>query len=528
MTNSIGELENARAILVIGSNTAEQHPIIAGRILNAVRSGASLVIYDPRRLPLSPYAEMHLAHRPGTDAACLNAMMKVIIDEKLYRSDFIRERTEGYEELEESLRGCTPEWASAISGVPADDIARSARIFAGAPDAAIVYCMGITQHVSGTDNVRALANLCMLTGNVGRPSTGLNPLRGQNNVQGACDTGCLPDVLPGYQKVADQGCREKFEMAWGSIPAPEPGLTLMEMMEAARRGEIEFMYIMGENPVLSDPNSSHAREALDRVGFLVVQDIMDTGTTRLADAVLPAACWAEKDGTFTSTERRVQRVRKAVDPPGDALADGRLICMVARELGARGFEYDSMSEVFDEMAGLTPSYGGISWERLGSEGIQWPCPEPGHPGTPLLHRGAFARGKGKFHPVEYRPPAEEPDTDYPFILMTGRLAFHYHTGTMSRSSPTLERELDRAHLEINPADAKGLGVEDGLPVRVKSRRGEITLPVRVTAGIQEGCVFAPFHFAESPVNELTSDFLDPESRIPELKVCAVRLEVPDS
>jgi formate dehydrogenase alpha subunit len=524
MTNSINELAGADVILITGSNTTEQHPIIAGKIMDAVRGGARLIIFDPRIIQLTPYAEMHLAHKPGTDVAYINAMMNVIIDEGLFDREFVEARTEGFSELVKSLDRCTPEWASEVTGIPAGEIAAAAHLFASAPKASIVYCMGITQHVSGTDNVKALANLAMLTGNVGRPSTGVNPLRGQNNVQGACDMGGLPNVYPGYQRVDDGPAAEKFEKAWGRPLSRKPGLTLMEMMDAAARGDMKFMYILGENPVLSDPNSSHVREALEKVEFLAVQDIMSTETTAYADVVLAGACWAEKDGTFTNTERRVQRVRKAAEPPGDAAADWDLVCRIARAAGARGFDFSSPEEVFNEAASLTPSYAGISYDRLGTAGLQWPCRTPEDEGTAFLHEGEFASGKGSFQVVEHRPPAEPTDGEFPVALMTGRLAFHYHTGTMTRSSPTLDREVSKAYVELNPSDAGAIGVRSGDRVRVSSRRGEIVLDADVTDRVKPGEVFIPFHFAEAPVNVLTNDAVDPVSRIPELKLCAVRLE----
>ena len=524
MTNSIGELAEAECILITGSNTTEQHPIIAGKILEALKKGAKLIIFDPRRIQLTPYADMHLSQKPGTDVAYLNAMMKVMIDEGLYDREFVEGRADGFDELKASLCDCTPGWASDITGIPADDIVKAARMFAGASSASIVYCMGITQHASGTDNVKALANLAMLTGNVGFPSTGVNPLRGQNNVQGACDMGGLPDVYPGYQKVEDETAAGKFEQAWGRALTRKPGLTLMEMMDAAARGEIRFMFILGENPLVSDPNINHVREALGALDFLVVQDIMKTETTALADVVLPGACWAEKDGTFTNTERRVQRVRKAVEPPGEALADWEIICRIARAMDAGGFDFGSAVEIFAEIASLTPQYAGITSERLGTSGLQWPCTSVDDPGTVFLHKDRFTRGKGQFQVTGYRPPAELPDAEYPLVLMTGRLAFHYHTGTMTRTSPTLDREVSKAFIEINPTDASAHGITSGGPVKVSSRRGEITVEALVTDRVKPGEVFIPFHFAESAANMLTNDALDPVSRIPELKVCAVRVE----
>jgi formate dehydrogenase alpha subunit len=524
MTNSVGELAEADCIMISGSNTTEQHPIIAGRILEAVRRGCDLLVFDPRRLQLTPYSTMHLAHKPGTDVAYLNAMMKVILDEDLYDREFVERRTEGFEGLRRAVAECTPEWASGVTGIPAGDITAAARVFASAPSAAIVYCMGITQHVSGTDNVKSLANLAMLTGNVGRPSTGVNPLRGQNNVQGACDMGALPDVYPGYRKVDDEATAAAFENAWGVELSRRPGLNLSGMIEKAAAGELKFLYIMGENPLVSDPNSSHVRRALENVDFLVVQDVMRTETTGIADVVLPGSCWAEKEGTFTNTERRVQRVRKAVDPPGDALPDWEIICRLARKAGASGFEFGSAEQIFEEIASLTPSYAGMSYVRLGAAGLQWPCQTEDHPGTVFLHEGEFACGRGRFQAVSYREPDELPDERYPMLLMTGRLAFHYHTGTMTRSSPSLDREVRRAYIEVNPEDAERLGVASGEKVKVSSRRGELEIEALVTERVKPGEVFIPFHFAETPANLLTNDAVDPLAGIPELKVCAVRLE----
>lgn len=524
MTNSVGELAEAELILLCGSNTTEQHPIVAGKILDAVRKGAQLIIFDPRLLQLSPFAAMHLRQKPGTDVAYLNAMMKLIIDEGLPDRAFVESKTDGFEEFERSLEGCTTEWASEITGIPASDIEAAARAYASADSASIVYCMGITQHTCGTDNVKALANLAMLTGNVGRPSTGVNPLRGQNNVQGACDLGGLPNVYPGYQKVDDEEAARKFEAAWGVDLPREPGLSINRMIESAAEGGIGFMLVMGENPLVSDPNCAHVAEALKKVGFLVVQDIMETETTAVADLVLPGACWAEKDGTFTNTERRVQRLRRGIEPPDEARADWKILCEVARAMGADGFDFGSPEEVFDEVASLTPTYGGMSYERLGTTGLQWPCRTSDDPGTVFLHEGEFAGGTGHFQVIEYRRPAEVPDEEFPFALMTGRLAYHFHTGTLTRSSPSLDREVRKAYLEVNPSDARELGISSGELVKVRSRRGELLVEAMLTERVNPGEVFMPFHFAEAPANLLTNDALDPDSGIPEFKVCAVGLE----
>ncbi|HDH99809.1 MAG: formate dehydrogenase subunit alpha [Candidatus Latescibacterota bacterium] len=523
MTNSISEIEDSDCILVTGSNTTEQHPLVAARVLRALKKGARLIVVDPRRIQLSKLATLHLRQRPGTDVAWLNGMMYVILDEGLEKRDFIEERTEGFEELEKVVSHYSPGEVERITGIPARDLVEAARLYGRAERASIIYSMGITQHTTGVDNVRSCANLAMLTGNVGRYATGVNPLRGQNNVQGACDVGALPDVLSGYQKVSDPEVRDKFERAWGVKLPQDPGLTVVEMIESALRGEVRAMYIMGENPMLSDPDVGQVERGLGNLEFLVVQDIFLSETARLADVVLPAASFAEKDGTFTNTERRVMRIRKALDPPGRAKADWEILCDLARKLGA-DWDYGSPSEIFDEIASLTPIYHGISYRRLEGWGIQWPCPSEDHPGTPYLHKGKFARGKGKFIPARYRPPDELPSEEYPFVLTTGRVYFHWHTGTMTRRISVLDREVPRAFVEVNPEDAGRLGIRDGARVKVSSRRGEVEVEAKVTDVVPEGVVFMPFHFLEAAANRLTNPALDPEAMIPEYKVCAVRIE----
>ena len=525
MTNSIDDLEKASCILVIGSNTTEGHPIIGLRIKRAVmRNGCKLIVAEPRHIRLCYYADQWIRQRPGTDVALLNGMMHVIISEGLADEEFIRERTEGFEEFRKVLEEYTPERAAEICGVEAEEIRRAARAFATAEAAAIVYAMGITQHTTGVDNVLSLANLAMLTGNLGKEGTGVNPLRGQNNVQGACDMGALPNVFTGYQPVSDPQVREKFERAWGVEHLPgNPGLTLMEMMDAAHRGDIKVLYIMGENPVISDPDISHLREALEKVDFLVVQDIFLTETASFADLVLPATSFAEKEGTFTNTDRRVQRVRKALEPPGEAREDSWIIAQVASRLG-----YDmgdvSAARVMEEIASLTPSYAGISYQRLDERGeLRWPCPTPDHPGTPILHMDKFTRGRGLFSAVEYKPPAEEPDGEYPLVLTTGRLLTHYHTGSMTRRVKPLDELVHENQVWINPDDAEGLGVVSGEEVAVQSRRGAIRVRARVTEKVPMGVIFIPFHFGESPANALTNPALDPIAKIPEYKVAAVRI-----
>lgn len=524
MTNSISCFDQTDLILVIGSNTTEQHPLIGSRILNAVRKGAILIVADNRRIRLSRHARLHLRHKNGSDVALLNGIMQVIIAEGLADRDFISARTENYASLAESVADWTPERAAAATDLEADQIVEAARLFAGAKRAMIVYSMGITQHSHGVDNVRCIAALAMLTGNIGRPGTGVNPLRGQNNVQGGCDMGALPDLYSGYQKVSDPLVRKKFALAWGvpTLPAT-PGLPLTRAMEAASEGLLHGMFIMGENPMLSDPDQANARKVLQNLELMVVQDIFLTETALLADIVLPAACYAEKEGTFTSTERRVQRLQKAVEPPGEASADWEIICAIAERAGYQGMRYGGPTEIMDEISELTPIYCGIAYDRLNRHGLQWPCPERDHPGTPIMHQERFTSGRGHFSPVTHRLPAELPDDLYPFVLTTGRTYFHWHTGSMTRRTHLLDREEPRSFIELHPDDAARLGVRNRDEMLVSSRRGEVRTEARVTNMVIPGVVFMPFHFAEGAANALTNSVLDPESFIPEFKVCAVRL-----
>jgi len=521
MTNSQEDIEESDIIFVIGSNTSEQHPLVARRMIKAMMKGARLIVADPREIPLTAHADLHLCQRPGTDVALLNAMMHVIIQEGLHDEAFIESRTEGFDAFKETIMKYNPEMAEEITGVPAEKIREAARLYGSAGNAAIFFSMGITQHTTGVDNVVSTANLAMLTGNIGRPGTGVNPLRGQNNVQGACDMGGLPDYLPGYARVSDEESRARFERGWGVELPPEPGLTLVEMINACGE-DIRAMFIMGENPLMSDPDLNHVREQLEKLDFLVVSEIFMSETAEMADVVLPAASFAERDGTFTATDRRVQRIRKAIDPIGESLPDWMIISRISEGLGYP-MTYESPSDIMDEIADLSTIYGGIRYSRLDGEGLRWPCTGPGHPGTEILHRDRFSRGLGLFQSVEYAAPAEEPDEDYPYILTTGRLLFHWHTGTMTRRSGTLTDQINEAQMEINPKDAESLGIESEDMVRVSSRRGSITLQARVTQGIKEGVVFIPFHFAEAAANKLTNSALDPQAKIPELKVCAVNI-----
>ncbi len=524
MTNSIDEIRDARVIMVIGSNTTEQHPMIGMHMLEAKDRGATIIVADPRRTQIAKFSHLHLRHKSGTDVALLNAMMNVIITEGLVDVSFIRQRTENFDDFEKRVLTYTPEVAERITSVPADDIRKAARLYASEKRSMLFYSMGITQHITGVDNVRSCANLAMLTAHIGQPMTGLNPLRGQNNVQGACDVGALPDVFSGYQKVADPVARKKFELAW-SRPLPDTrGLTLTEMVDAIHEGKIKALYIMGENPVISDPDSTHVREAFAKLEFLAIQDIFLSDTAEYAHVVLPAATFAEKDGTYTNTERRVQKIRKAVQPAGESRPDYEIICSLSRLMGYP-MDYRASHEIMEEIAILTPSYGGILHHRLDANfGLQWPCLGMDHPGTPYLHRKKFTRGMGAFIPVEFIPPSEPTDSSYPFILTTGRSYFHYHTGTMCRRTITLEREEPECMVEINPADAARLEVRQNDPVRVSSRRGSIEVKARVTETVPEGIVFIPFHFREAAANLLTINAVDPNAKIPEFKVCAVALE----
>jgi len=524
MTNSIEELEYADCILVTGSNTTETHPVIAGLIKRAVRyHDAKLIVVDPRRIDLVKHATSWLRQKNGTDVAWINGMMNVILHDGLHDKAFIEERTENFDKFKKAIEGYTPEKVAEISGIPAEDLIEAARIYGQAKVASIVYAMGITQHTTGTDNVLSLANLAMSTGNIGKPSSGVNPLRGQNNVQGACDLGALPNVYSGYQKVAEPATREKFKKAWGVALPAESGLTVVEMMHAAAEGRLKAMVIMGENPMISDPNLNHVEQALKSLDFLVVQDIFLTETAQLADVVLPAASFAETQGTFTNTERRVLLVNKAIEPPGQARPDWQIVCDLATRMGYP-MSYPSPAEIMDEIASVTPIYGGIHHHRLKSEGLQWPCPDDDHLGTKFLHQGKFSRGLGRFHPVDYIPPAELPDEQYPFILSTGRILYHYHTGSMSRRSEQLNAYVNEGYVEIHPNDVARLDLSDGETVRVSTRRGEIETKVMATQRVAEGSVFIPFHFAEGPANRLTNDALDPKAKIPELKVAACQIQ----
>jgi formate dehydrogenase alpha subunit len=526
MTNSIGEIRSAACIFAIGTNTTSAHPVIGMEIRRAAQAGAKLIVANPKEIELARFAHIFLQQRPGSDVALLMGMMRVIVDEHLADEAFIAARCADFGPFRDSLELFTLAAVEQITGVPREKIAQAARCYATNRPAMLFYAMGLTQHTHGTDNVLATSNLALLTGNLGRPAAGVNPLRGQNNVQGACDMGALPNVLPGYQRVDSPEARARFESAWGCTLPETPGLTLLEIIDALGRREIEALYLVGENPVLSEANAGHVEESLQSGAFLVVQDIFLSETARFADVVLPAASFAEKDGTFTNTERRVQRVRKVIAPPGGAKPDWWITCQIAQRLGAKGFEYAGPEAILDEIARLTPSYGGISFDRIEEQGLQWPCPTIDHPGTPILHTQRFATkdGKARFIPLVYRPPAEACDEQFPLLLTTDRSLIHYHTGTMTRRVEGLNALEGEEWLRIHPADAEALGITDGSAVEVRSRRGAMRARARVTAACPPGVVSATFHFAESPTNVLTNAALDPVAKIPETKVCAVRVE----
>jgi formate dehydrogenase major subunit/formate dehydrogenase alpha subunit len=525
MSNSMAEIENNDVLFIIGSNTKENHPIVALRMIKAKRKGAKIIIADPRRVPLVRFADIWMQHKPGTDVALLNGMMHVILKEGLAKKDFISSLTEGFDDaFRKNLDEYTPEAASKITGVPAETIVKAARMYGESDKAGIYYTMGITQHAHGTENVFSIANLALMTGNLGKENAGVNPLRGQNNVQGSTDMGCIPNNYPGYQNVTIPENRAKFEALWNAKLSEKNGFTAPDMLAAAEKGALKALYIMGENPVISDPDMTHTIKALKALDFLVVQDIFMTETAALADVVLPATVFAEKSGTFTNTERRVQRVRKAVNPPGQAREDSQIILELSRRMNYP-MEYRTTEEVFLEIGKAWQAMAGMTYARINERGLQWPCPTHDHPGTPYLFKGGFPRGKGRFTAVTYKPSLELTDKEYPFLLTTGRLLFQYHTGSMTRRVKQINQVSPEAFIEINPADAKTLALEEGTNVKVTSRRGSITVKTHVTKRPGKGVVFIPFHFKEAAANMLTSNAsLDPIAKIPSFKVSAVRIE----
>jgi len=525
MTNPIEDIEKAEVILITGSNTTENHPVISGYVKRAVKfKGAKLIVVDPRKIPMTRYATIWLRQNLGTDVAWINGMMHVIIMEKLFDESYVNSRTVGLDEIKQCVEKYTPDYVEQITGIPKDDLVQAAKLYAEASGASILYAMGITQHISGTDNVKSLANLAMLCGNIGVSGGGINPLRGQNNVQGACDMGALPNVFTGYQKVDDSTISRRTADAWGvdKLPHP-PGLTVTQMMNNAHSGEVKALYIVGENPMVSDPDLNHAEKALENLDFLVVQDIFMTETAQMADVVLPSTSFAEKDGTFTNTERKVQRIRKAIQPPGEAKEDAQIICELSGRMGYP-MSYETSRDIMKEIAGVTPSYCGINYERLEKGGIHWPCTGTDHPGTLCLHIDQFTCGLGVFHAIDYIPPAEVPDEEFPLYLTTGRVLYQYHTGTMSMKSSGLNALAPECFVEISKKDASSYDVKEGELIKVISRRGEIEAKAKISEQAVDGTIFIPFHYAKAAANRLTHAALDPVAKIPEYKVCAVQIE----
>jgi len=533
MSNTAAEVIHSDVFIVTGSNTAETHPIIALQMKAAVANhGAKLIVVDPRRVEMVNWATLWLPEKPGTDVPLFSAMAHVIIKERLYNEHFIRQRTEGFDEFSRSVEKFTPEYAEAISGVDRNLIVQAARLYATAKNAAIYWALGIPEHSHGTDNAMALIHLALLTGHIGRPGTGLNPLRGQNNVQGASDSGAMPWHYPGYQRVDDESAAHKFEQAWNIEPGRlnrKLGLTTTEIVSEIGVSGVRSLHIMGENPMMSEPNLNHTRHQIEQLEFMVAQDLFINESGAYADVFLPAASWAEKDGTFTNTDRRVQRVRKALEPRGQSRPDWEIVCRLAERIEKRlgrsrsaFWAYRSPSEVLDEMGRVVSEYAGVKYSRIEKQGLQTPVWDEHHPGTPYLFTETFPSGKGKFHPLEYVPAVEMPNDEYPFVLTTGRLLEHWHGGTLTRHSK-LDDLYPEARIEINPSDATRLKIEDGEAVRVSSRRGSIILRAWVTQRTTVGVVFVPMHFAEAAANLLTIDALDPKAKIPEYKACAVRI-----
>ncbi len=523
MTNSIREIREADFLFVIGSNTSEAHPIIAMEMKRAVRRGATLVVADPRSVWMTTIAERHLKLKPGTDVWLLNAMAHVIIEESLVDEPFITSCTEGFEAVKQRVANYSPEQAEEITGVPAEDIRATARQYASTKRAGIYYTLGITEHTHGTDNVYALSNLVLMTGHLGHASTGLNPLRGQNNVQGANDAGASPVFFPGYQRVDDPEAHAKYEAAWSAKLPLEPGLNLNQMMKAAGK-DIRAFFIMGEDIVMSEPNVSRLELGLNAMDFVIVQDIFMNETARFADVVLPAGCFAEKDGTFTNSERRVQLVRKAVEPPGEARADWQVLIELAKACGAN-WSFDTPAEIFAELACNAPKFAGISHERIDArgEGLQWPCPSADHDGTRYLHEGGVLRGKGLFQAVDYRPSVECADEEYPLVLSTGRTLYHYNSATQTTRSAGLPEKQPEAYVELHPRNAGERGIEDGDLVEVLSRRGSLRCRAVLSRQVRKGCIWMPFHFAGARANLLTVDHGDAVTGTAEYKVCATEV-----
>lgn len=539
MSNSMDDVAAfAQAILIIGSNTTEQHPVFGAKIRQAVlRRQVKLVVADPRKIDIAEFATLHLQQRPGTDIALINGLMNIILEKGWEDQKFITERTEGFEDFKALIEQYTPDRVAETTGVPVEQLYEAAEILATNKPMAVIWAMGITQHIVGVRNVMDLANLQMLLGNMGVPGGGVNPLRGQNNVQGACDMGGLPNVYPGYQPVANEDARKKFEAAWGMPLSNKVGITVTEMIPGIMDGKIKALYILGEDPIMSDPDTDHVRHCLNECDFIVLQEIFPSETAPYADVLLPGVTFAEKTGTFTSTERRIQMVRQAIESPGEAREDWRITAELARRIladGPRqvsggthaGWDYAGTEQIMAEVAALTPSYAGVSFERLErGDRLQWPVKSADHPGTPVLHIGQFTRGLGKFAPIEHVPPAELPDDEYPVLLSTGRVLYHWHGGEMTRRAKGLMEVYGQALVEVNPDDAERLGLNGNKRVRVTSRRGSIEAEAWVTDRVPPGMVYTNFHFPETSANILTLVALDPVAKIPEYKVCAVKVEL---
>jgi len=522
MTNDIAGMTKSDVALIIGSDTSEAHPVISARLKRATKDGMKLIVIDPKKIKMADYADIYACQRPGTDVAVLNGIMHLIIKNGWEDKEFIEERVEGYEALKAEVEKFTPEYVEQISGIPAKTLEQIAEMYGRAPTGALYYAMGITQHTTGVDNVKSTANLQMLCGNMGKVGGGVNPLRGQSNVQGACDMGALPVVYTAYQAVTNADVKDKYEKFWGCSLNAANGLPMTVAIDKAYEGEMKAFYVMGENPMISDPDLHHAEEAFKKLEFLVVQDIFLTETAKLAHVVLPASTWPEKLGTFTNTERKVQLLEKAVDAPGEAKDDWVIHQMLANKMGQK-WDYNSADDIFSEIARCTPSYAGMTYNRLRQAGLHWPCPTVEHPGTPVLHIGRFTRGKGMMFAIPFKAPAEVPDAEYPIYLTTGRVLQQFHTGTMSRKSKGLNN-LAGPSVMVSVEDAEAMGVSNSQMVRVTTRRGSIVTKAFVTKRMPKGTAYVPFHFAEAPANVLTNNALDPVAKIPEYKVCACKLE----
>ena len=529
MTNSIEDVtRKAEVIMLVGSNPEEAHPVIGMQIRAAVERGCRLIVVDPRDIGLAAHADIHLKLRPGTNVAFANGIVNYLIQHELYDEDFVRERTEGFEILAATVRDYTPELVEDICGIDRRDLVAAAKMYAAADAAAIMYCLGVTEHSTGTDGVMALSNIAMISGNLGKPGGGVNPLRGQNNVQGACDMGAGPDDLPGYQKVADPEVVRRFEKAWGVALPRARGIKATECFPAMIEGGIKGLFLFGEDPVRTDPDTHHVIRSLEALEFFVVDDLFMTETAKYADVILPGRSYAEKEGTFTNTERRVQRVRKAVGGPEGAWLDTDIFTEVMNRMGYAQPRL-SAAEVMDEIASVTPTYGGMSHARLDGDetagrGLQWPCPSAEHPGTPILHMGEFAQGLGAFSTPDYQPSAELPDAEYPLVMMTGRILYQYNACAMTARTDGVNEIANRSFIELNTCDAEALGIADGDIVRVSSRRGSIESVAHVSEKTSPGHTWMPFHFQDGNSNWLTIAALDSVSKTPELKVCAVRVK----